>query len=347
MIAAVQPCIFCNQSTGQPSSEHLVSEWMGCRVTLKGLVCRDCNSRFGSGPEGELHRLLRPFDAVCNPGRSQSRNQTVWEGEIWGETRPFRVNLNSGQAEPTSPVVSKEESPEGSTKYRVSGTDRQIEKIKKSLDRKGGPVLFEQTCEPGTTGIDLSTTYDWSGLYGNDALTAVAKFAAGYSWWALGDQPVSRVLSEKAFQLLQDAAQPPEFVAPVCSFDLLNRMKLTPESHSLFLAPSESNGVYCVVVVLYGLVPYLVRSAHTSQRLDVVQAHRFGVGRDDPPSEKVAICGSPELDLESLWPEDDRARNRWIQQIALNAHDHLATVGEKSGFDGLSFEQVLPDPENQ
>jgi len=196
----------------------------------------------------------------------------------------------------------------------------------------------------GTTDVDLSATYDWSSLYSNGPLTAVAKIAANYAWWVLGDQPVSRALSEQAFRFLEQGAGAAEFVAPTCSFDLLNRLGLSPPAHSLLVAPAESKGVYCVLVVLFGLVPYIVRTSPTAQRLDVVQAHRIGTRRDDSPVTNGGIFGSPKLDLASLWPEEDLARNRWIHQLALNVHEHLVTIGEENGFEGLSFEPILPDP---
>ncbi len=335
-------CVFCSQSN-ESSSEHLISEWTGCKIAVDGLVCRRCNSRFGSGPEGELHRLLLPFDALLRPSRSRRSKQQVWHGEVRGETRPFRIDLSSGHAQPTSPIVFKEERPEGHTEYRVSGTEEQITEVKGNLERKMGPTLFEHAQDPVDGEIELSATYDWGGLYRSGPLCAIAKFAANYSWWVLGDQPVSLALSKQAFRFLELEAEPAGFVAPICSFDLLNKLNLSPPGHLLMIVPTESRGVYCVVVVLFGIVPYIVRTNPTAQKLDVVQAHRFGVTGNEPADQKLAICGSPKLDLDSLWPVDERARNLWIRQIASNVHDQLVILSEKHGFGGLGFEQILSE----
>ena len=335
-------CIYCGDSADEKTSEHIISDWTGCRVTLEGKVCRDCNSRFGSGPEGELHRLLKPFAEICKgqPG-PKSRGRTVWEGQIEGETRPFRIDLESGKAIPTAPVVSKEVLEDGRTKYVVTGTEAHSWDVKKCLERKGEPITFGGFQDPKSPEIDLSATYDWSGIYENGPLTAAAKFAANYSWWCLGDLPISRAFSEQAHRFLVGEGNPCEQVAPVCSFDLLNRIGLSPPQHSLLLAPTRSSGVYCVVIALFGLVPYIVRTPATSQRIAVAQGHRLGTSPDQPAEEPSAMFGSPMIDLEELWPDNDQARNRWILQIAENVFDHLSVIGERNGFAGLEFERII------
>lgn len=83
-------CIFCasRQATG---SEHVVLNALGGRRETVGLLCVDCNPRFGGGIDAKLEGALRYFSAVAGCFRGDGDPVAPAYAEIQGAVGHLRV----------------------------------------------------------------------------------------------------------------------------------------------------------------------------------------------------------------------------------------------------------------
>src|SRR5689334_9465083 len=85
--------------TPASSEEHVISEALGCKVTIEFGVCRDCNSRFGHTFEGKFINGLALFLNFFKIPNGQGMVPFVeLEGKLGSEQYKF-VMTGDGKAE--------------------------------------------------------------------------------------------------------------------------------------------------------------------------------------------------------------------------------------------------------
>lgn len=318
-------CIYCRKSDDW-TDDHVLSEWTGCRAKLKDAVCGTCNSQFGSGPEARLYTLLIPIAEVCAvPQGELERRGRVWKAEIHGQERRLVVSADRRAAELTQPVVQKSPMADGRTLLTVTGSEKQDKEVRDSFLGKGLPVASVASRDyPGD--FVGSFEVDFDAVYADGALTAAAKYAANYAWFASGRTSTSLAFAGNAYRALKDVEDPSRFVFPVGDDELLNKLILRPPHHTCLVTPSDRTGTWVAVVVLFGLIPFFVLASDVGTKLEYWKCHRFLVGKGEPTVEECKIVGRPNIRLANVPVENAKARYQRLRFIGENYKEHLPEI---------------------
>ena len=142
-------CAICHRTDVQYSDEHVIPEALGGRYVLKGMVCKDCNSKLGSQVDNALvnHDLARMFrfqHGLAGKGKKPP-NPFAGEHSLRSDpSRKMRIEVGAGgRLVPYFiPEVSRQEPGDGRVGVSISvdSTDeRKLEPmVRKIADRLGG-----------------------------------------------------------------------------------------------------------------------------------------------------------------------------------------------------------------
>lgn len=103
------PCLYCEERKPK-TDEHVVQEGLGGGVTLKDLVCGDCNTKVFSGPDGKLIRYIRELACRSHPDVASKRSALAWHpGLYFDDELDAWVSVKMGDFSPFDQLILPEE----------------------------------------------------------------------------------------------------------------------------------------------------------------------------------------------------------------------------------------------
>jgi len=294
----VDPCLYC----GAPASsgEHVISEALGCRETIRAGVCTNCNNTFGHSFEGRFVNGLALFLNFFKIPNGQGVVPSVeLQGKIGSEEFRFVVS-GDGKAEIHPQPLREQATSSGHEKEFRICHKAQENKIGNALRSRHHGLVWKQLQDTEVRQIiDVQAGFDAKLLFSAEANRTVAKYAAnlliheyGYDW------------VKGRFRSLMDyvmGAASATRVGIVWNPELLKRFPFEPPKHLFVIVCDSRTQTATIFLYLFCLFPFCVITQEPEILIDSMKN-----GAVDPYKGRFALLflgGSSEmLRQESLSP---------------------------------------------
>jgi HNH endonuclease len=289
-MSSPKPCLYCPASAS--SEEHVISEALGCKETIKQGVCRTCNSAFGHTFEAKFINELALF---LNLFRIPNRQGTVPSVRLRGKMGSEEFNFvlrGDGKVEVPPRLLSRGQTTEGhERKFRLFRKAHE-QKIEGNLRSKHPNLNWGQLREGKAKLVfDARPQFDVKVLCGADASRSVAKYAVnlltrecGYNWAKDNCRAIiSFVKGELSVARAGVLWEP----------DLLRRFPLAPPKHLFVIVCDSRSHTVAVFLYLFCLLPFCVLTENPGVLVDTIKT-----GALDPHKGRFTplfLSGSPAM----------------------------------------------------
>ena len=136
-------CVICDDiiSTENDSEEHVLTEAIGGRLTVKGFICRRCNNRAGHTWDAQLASQLHPLSLIFGVARQRGSTPSLAITTTAGEQL---VQNADGPFSLTKPSFSEEATPDGVTIKIVARSMEEAERMLAGVKRKYPSVQVDR-----------------------------------------------------------------------------------------------------------------------------------------------------------------------------------------------------------
>jgi len=304
----------------EASSDHVLSEWCGCRATLSDCVCARCNSEFGRACEGSLYEVLAPVAELSGvPQGAEARRKRVYKADIGGKAVPLVVDQVNQRAELGHPVVHREPLGEGRSLVRVVGSGDQNRMVLEDLRRRGFKIEHSAVGEAQPEAIGYFNL-DVSDVFGEACLPAFLKYAANYSRYVMGATMTSAAFARQADLARRGEWQGAMPIVPFGAAELLECFELSPPHHTCAIGPCTQPCSWFVFLGLFGIFTCLVFLVDKGGPVTAEAQHLFPVDKGAPVTIEQATVRIPVLDSEVFLPLGEKARRLQLGLIAKRYH---------------------------
>ncbi len=254
-MSVANSCLYCG--TPASSDEHVISEALGCRETIRNVVCADCNSKFGHTFEGKFIKGLALFLNFFEIPNGQGVVPSVQlQGKIGAEVFKF-VMTGDGRAKIPPKLLRNEKTSSGHEKeFRISHKAHEGE-IGNALRSRHQNLVWTQL--QGTDVkqvIDVQAGFDAALLCSPEANRTIAKYALnllihqyGYDWVRGGFHSLVDYIkgepSSTRVGILWDRV-------------LLERFPFEPPKHLFVIICDSRTHTATIFLYLFCLFPYCV-----------------------------------------------------------------------------------------
>lgn len=178
-------CYLCEVGLNQENTsiEHIILNSIGGRLKSNSILCKECNSSFGSKADRELSEQLSFVSNYLQVKRDHGKNQDIKGGKT-EDGREFRL-VDGSRPVNSKPVITKIVSPDGRVEYKVTGEDKEqvlkvLESIKKKSKKKNYNLTHETITETERILDNRDTITFKSDIGGELTFLSITKTAANY-----------------------------------------------------------------------------------------------------------------------------------------------------------------------
>ena len=284
-------CLYCAGEYTRLSREHIISESLGCRVSMRDIACNGCNSKFGHNFEAPLFKTLLPIVELALPA-----GRDIWKVNIHGKS----VRAKEGEDQELSLVshVFRKIPVQGNrVEVQVIGNVKQAKVVERNHRKKGKKLNLQPRPIEGGPKVNARFSIDFGEMTSAERLRAVVKYAVNYFAYTLGK---NMVVGDPRFALplkaLRSEEDPNTIAGMFFNAEILERIGISYPHHTCLLTSSGEHRNIIVVLVLFGMVPFYVVLAQGECTISYKYAHQFSVGKPGPPKVKrLYVKGWPEL----------------------------------------------------
>ncbi len=273
MIFPQGPCLYCGRNLEPASEEHVISEGLGCRATLKDCVCRQCNSDFGETFEAELVNGLvfyRSFFRI--PGKDGRIPDFKCYGRPEGESRTIPVIITGDGRVLLPPQRVSENTPPDRVEreYRVFKAGEEL-KIETNLRRRHGDLVWQRLGKnDGRLVIEVAAEFDAGILCTPNASRCAAKYALNLIAYTLGKSFVQGRFADLKKFVTTGVFSGELPAGIVWNEALFKRIQHHPPRHVLIVYNDAKDHRVIVLVYLFSLFPFCIVASDPDIRVESV-----------------------------------------------------------------------------
>lgn len=302
-------CLLCLR-VSEDSYEHLLPASLGGSLEVTGLICRSCNSKYGTEIDAHLERAFRGLNTLFNITNSRTGKLFDIDFEEDGKKlRYLRHDHRITLAHPLPPDVHIR--PDGSigmhlqlpagsatSQKQALDTARKL-LVRRGLDPAGYTIDNEyQEVKHDAPSVPMHLDLDVrAGSLLNRALHKIAFLSAAH---LLGRDHFTAPAFDEVRRIIAGQGQREIDFQPDCAADH------TPPHHRVTLHAFD--GYLCVLVTLYGGFPYLIHLGPLPVKTNEFRGLDF-----DPVHHTYSVIGSPVMAFGG--PPDRQAIDRALKQV--------------------------------
>jgi len=243
----------CELKFENRSIEHIFPNSIGGRLTSTKLLCKDCNSNFGSKPDLELAKQLNIFSNYLMVKRKRGNPSPI---ELINEKTGDKISMDyEGMPIMEKPIV-HETKENNLIKFSIkSRSPEEAKKIIKGLSRKYKKLNYKEVFKQAKN-VETEITdplYVTFSVGGEESFPAILKIAINYYIMKTGD--VNSVC-DAINDLKNNITEKIKFIIlEKRIFDLDD----DEVSHSIYLIGSQAKNNLYAVVELFNAVQFIVK----------------------------------------------------------------------------------------
>lgn len=324
----MEPCIYCATAADDLTDEHIISEGLGCKETLRECVCEPCNSTFGSSFEAKAINDLTFFRNLL---RIPGKEGVVPSYRCAGSVNRQDVEVTfSGTGEVIIPPrsLSKIEEPGSVGKQYMIFRKREEYIIERNLRRKHNDLTWKRLAgDEGRATVEVRAEFDARSLCSPEMSRAVAKFGFNLMADVFGRTSVTQGFDElrRFVRTGQHDGTIPAGV--IWDETVLRHVPRVPPKHLFILFRDGSRNRIVMLISLFSLFPFCVVADDPEVRTDAFSSRTIDpyVGRFVP---LLAIRPFPEVSLARSLPELPKGDLKQAIPAARFAHKWVTDASE-------------------
>ncbi|GAB6392981.1 MAG: HNH endonuclease [Treponematales bacterium] len=319
-------CYLCKQELTKQNEtiEHILLNSIGGRITSSKILCKDCNSKFGSSFDAELSKQLNFYANFLMITRERGNPPPVlMVNEKTGEK--YYID-HEGVPIIEKPIVKQEKT---ANKVGISITARNMEEarsILNGLSKKYKNLNVDEALKQAvhvekqiTEPLSIKLT-----VGGKESMPAILKMAINYYVEKTGDiESISCAIEELKRNYTTR-------VEPIIFDKRLYALDDGEVSHSIFLLGSQSEKKLYAIVELFNAVSFIVKLSENYNKNDFEDLYVFDVLKCE--EKKKTLIYKPSFDMIFTFEYPKSSPNFKIMEDATNRILQIAMERQMSFF---------------
>jgi hypothetical protein len=261
----------CELKIKNRSEEHIFPNSIGGRLTSINLLCKNCNSKFGSKPDFELAKQFNVFTNYLMVKRKRGNPTPI---ELVNEKTGEKISMDyKGMPIMEKPLV-QEMKENNLIKFSIeSRSTKEARKIIMGLSRKYKKLNYEEVFKQAKN-IEIEITdplYATISVGGNESFSAILKIALNYYIMKTNDvNSVCNAINDLKNNIVEKINL---IILERCIFNLDD----DEVSHSIYLVGSQVERKLYAVIELFNAVQFIVKLSENYCKPDFEDLFVFDV----------------------------------------------------------------------